>query len=245
MEDDNRRSHQVYTQLRNAILDGDLGADSVLSQVQLAKQLGVSRTPLREALRTLEREGLVESLPNRRTRVAAFEPRDLDELYGTRIMLECLGIMLAVPLMEDSDLEELAAAQAEMAALAKRQDQEAWEVPHARFHEILRTHMGERLRRQSEELSDHAERYRRVYLHEPRAWAGATREHDAIEAACRERDQILTAELRGRQLARTALTLLVEMAPEYEPRAIRGAMQFIEAFSTASDAKPSKRPKAR
>lgn len=226
-EDDTRRSHQVYVELRNAILASELAPDSAISQVQLAKQLGVSRTPLREALRTLQREGLVEQLPNRRTRIAAFDPHDLDLLYGTRIALECLAIFLTVPLMEDSDLDELRVSRERMAALGVEKDPEGWEVPHRRFHQILRVHSGERLIRQAEELSDHSERYRRVYLREPRAWAGATEEHLAIERACHDRSPMLAAERLAHHLARTALTLLMEMAPQYEPRAIRGAMGFV------------------
>lgn len=226
-EDDTRRSDQVYVELRNAILAGELRPDSTISQVQLAKTLGVSRTPLREALRTLQREGLVEQLPNRRTRIAAFDPQDLDLLYGTRIALECLAIVLTVPLMDDSDLTELQESQERMATLGEEKDPEGWEVPHRRFHQILRAHSGERLIRQAEELSDHSERYRRVYLHEPRAWAGATEEHLAIEQACRERAPMRAAERLAQHLARTALTLLMEMAPQHEPRAIRGAMGFV------------------
>ena len=78
----------VYETLRAGILRGELDADAPISQVQLARQLGVSRTPLREALRMLQREGLIESEPNRRVRVSRMSLTEVEQLYAMRVMLE-------------------------------------------------------------------------------------------------------------------------------------------------------------
>src|SRR5438093_11282 len=99
----------VHDRLRRAILRGEFDPKVPLSQVKLAARLGVSRTPLREALRMLEREGLIDSEPNRRVRVAALSPTDLEELYATRIVLEALAIKLTVPTLEEEDLAALEA----------------------------------------------------------------------------------------------------------------------------------------
>jgi DNA-binding GntR family transcriptional regulator len=75
----------VYSSVRESILNGTIAPGSFLSQVQLASNLGVSRGPLREAVRMLQREGLVEAEVNRRGRVSSFSIQDLEQLYAMRI----------------------------------------------------------------------------------------------------------------------------------------------------------------
>ena len=70
----------LHEYLREFVLDGTLTPGAKLSQVALADQLGVSRTPLSEVLRMLQEEGLVQTEPNQRTRVAGLDPRELDDL---------------------------------------------------------------------------------------------------------------------------------------------------------------------
>ena len=84
----------VYTSLRESILNGALPPGESLSQVQLATKLGVSRGPLREAVRMLQREGLVEAEVNRRGRVSSFSIDDLEQLYAMRIVHESLAIRI-------------------------------------------------------------------------------------------------------------------------------------------------------
>src|ERR1700722_10486 len=98
MPDNGQNTEDVYERVRTAILDGDLAPGAVMSQVALAEELGISRTPLREALRMLQSERLVEAEPNRRVRVAPMSPADLEELYVVRITLEAEALRLSVPL---------------------------------------------------------------------------------------------------------------------------------------------------
>jgi DNA-binding GntR family transcriptional regulator len=80
----------VHDQLRQAILRGDVPPGPATSQLVLARELGVGRTPLREALRMLQSEGLVISEPNRRVRIAELSIADAEELYVMRILLEAV-----------------------------------------------------------------------------------------------------------------------------------------------------------
>ena len=86
----NRRDNveQVYKRVREAILEGQIAPGTVMSQVALADDLGVSRTPLREALRMLQSEGLVEAQANRRATVTPISATDLEELVVMRVALE-------------------------------------------------------------------------------------------------------------------------------------------------------------
>src|ERR1700745_1309753 len=93
----------VHAPLRAAILRGELPAGQTTSQVSLARDLDVGRTPLREALRMLQREGLVVSEPNRRVRIAALSATDAEELYVMRIALEAVAVRITVPTLTSTD----------------------------------------------------------------------------------------------------------------------------------------------
>lgn len=215
----------IHDNLRAAILRGDLPAGAVISQVKLADDFGVSRGPVREALRLLQREGLIEAELNRRVRIAEFSIDDLEQLYAMRIVNEALGIRASVSHMSESDLTELSGCLEEMEAL-EGVDIDRWEQPHRRFHHGLVAHAGTRLVRTLEQLSDHAERYRRVYIsQDPRAWSVGAGEHREIYDACARRDSGEAAEALARHLSRTALSVLVNLAPEHEPALVRAALR--------------------
>jgi DNA-binding GntR family transcriptional regulator len=230
----------IHDELREAILRGDLRAGAVVSQLRLAADFGVSRGPVREALRLLQREGLVEAELNRRVRIADVSVDDLEELYAMRIVNEALAVRATVPRLSEQQLRELHSALEEMDAVAGV-DVHAWEEPHRRFHRGLITHGGDRLVRLVEQLSDHAERYRRVYIaRDPRAWSVGAAEHRAIYRAAERRNADEASDATVQHLARTALTVLANLAPEHDPSLVRGAMRA----SRAPD-QPVKSPRRR
>jgi len=100
-------TEQTVAQLRRLILEGDLEPGVRLQEVELAAQLGVSRTPVREALRALSSQGLVEVLPNRGARVACWSDEDLDEIYELRVLLESHAAERAASRMCASEMEVL------------------------------------------------------------------------------------------------------------------------------------------
>src|SRR5438034_10358887 len=120
----------AYLQLRRAIIRCEIPNGVQLSQRELSRLTGVGRTPLREALRMLQREGLVEAEPNHRVRVADFSIPDLEQLYVMRISLEALAIRLTVPFLQPDELRRLEGFLAEMAGLPTPEEYERWEVPH-------------------------------------------------------------------------------------------------------------------
>jgi len=218
----------VHERLRNAILRGELDPTVPLSQVQLAARLGVSRTPLREALRMLQREGLIDSTPNRQVRVAEMSVADLEQQYAARMLIEALAVRLTVPLYTAADLASLKDALASMIEL-KGHDLDLWEAAHQRFHRLLRSYAGDRICRLAADLSDHTERYRRVYMAEPRAWSAAITEHTAIVDACVSRSAAVASTQLARHLARTALTVIAVFDPEHEPTPVREALRLVTA----------------
>lgn len=214
----------IHRELREAILRGTIPAGTGLSQVQLARRFGVSRGPVREALRMLQREGLIEAEVNQRARVAAFSVEDLEQLYAVRVVVEALGIRVSVPHLTDADFAEIERCLAAMDRLAGG-DIERWERPHRRFHQLLVSHAGARTVELIDELHDHAERYRRVHAaRDPGALAQAAEAHREIVAACRAGDERRAATLLASHLAGTALGVLAIVAPEHETAVVHAAV---------------------
>lgn len=229
----------VYTSLRESILNGTLPPGETLSQVQLASKLGVSRGPLREAVRMLQREGLVEAELNRRGRVSSFSIDDLEQLYAMRIVHESLAIRINVPRFGKRDVDGLRSRLRRMESLAAH-DLRQWQAVDREFHFALVAHSGDRLMRTIRELYDHADRYRGLYIKGvPRALSIAAEEHKAIVDACVEGDAALAAAHLARHLARTALTVLTHHAPEHDPTTVRAAIRLATGTEAAPGASAS------
>jgi DNA-binding GntR family transcriptional regulator len=225
----------VYSSLRESILNGALPPGESLSQVQLASQLGVSRGPLREAVRMLQREGLVEAEVNRRGRVSSFSIDDLEQLYAMRIVHDSLAIRINVPRFTKRDIDALRGCLRRMEAVAGH-DLRQWQAIDREFHFTLLAHSGDRLLRTIRELYDHADRYRWLYIKGvPRALSIAADEHKAIFDACVNGDSALAAAQLARHLARTALTVLTHHAPEHDPTTVRAAIRL----ATGAEVAPS------
>ncbi len=208
----------VHDSIRAAILSGELAPSQELSQVQLAKRLGISRTPLREALRLLEREGLVESRPNRSVRVAGFSLDDLDQVYAIRLVLEDAAIRMSVARLTPEDLAAMEGQMAQMAHFAVAEDYDRWGVPHREFHRTLIRHGGPRFVTTLNQLSDYAERYRRLYTTgTPRSWEQGHREHRAILDAVKSREVDAAAFALVQHLARTPMSVIALIDKTYKP----------------------------
>ena len=216
----------VYHRIRESILVGTIAPGSEISQVQVASQLGVSRGPVREAMRMLQSEGLLETEVNKVSRVSSFSLDDLEQLYGMRIVQEVLAIRISVPRFTSEDFDQLRTYLREMEELAGR-DLDRWRAVHRNFHLALVAYAGDRMLRIIREFHDHAGRYVVLYISgEPRAWSVGAVEHREIVEACINRDAALAGERLARHLARTALTIVTNAAPEHDPTVIRSALRL-------------------
>ncbi len=100
-------SLQAYDEIRRRILDGEFPPSSPISEYQLAAALNISRTPVREALKRLEEEGLVWSIPNKGTFIAEISAQDIMEIYQVRERLEGLAAYIAAEQMSEDDILQL------------------------------------------------------------------------------------------------------------------------------------------
>lgn len=191
----------------------------------LARQLGVSRTPLREALRMLQREGLILSEPNRRVRIADFSIADAEEIYAMRIALECVAIRATIPQLTVRDFAELEGLMAQMEHYGRADDFTGMDIPHSDFHARLVAAAGPRLRTTLRQLFDHAQRYRRAYgAMEPEGYIERFAEHRAIVDAAAVGDVDGAVEALARHYLHTALHVIGRLEPAYEPEFLRATV---------------------
>jgi DNA-binding GntR family transcriptional regulator len=120
--------------LRQDILSGRLVPGERLIEEQLTHRFGISRAPLREALRELAQQGLVEHLPRRGVRVADLSGTDVDELFGLRDLLERYAMTLALPLPDHTGLTRLTGTLEAMGAAARDGDVYREHEAHRQFH---------------------------------------------------------------------------------------------------------------
>lgn len=130
------KSDLAYTRVRALILDGDLAPGAVLPQAELARTIGMSTTPLREALRRLKQEGLVDLDAHRDARVRPLDAAEARDLLELRRSLDPLAASLAARRRTDEDLDELAAALAGLEALPAEPSQDQLDGHH-RFHAAI------------------------------------------------------------------------------------------------------------
>lgn len=179
----------VFNTLRQAILKGELKPGERLMEMALAERLGVSRTPIREAMRKLELEGLVVMIPRRGAQVANITEQDLNDVLEVRIALENMAIEKACRRMTEEQLGMLWMAAEEF----ERDMQDGNLVKMAEadvaFHEILYEASGnKRLIQVLNNLREQIYRYRVEYLKEEETRQQLVREHQELFRAIRERD---------------------------------------------------------
>ena len=127
----------VFNTLRQAILRGELKPGERLMEIQLANKLGVSRTPIREAIRKLELEGLVLMIPRKGAEVAEITEKSLKDVLEIRRALEDLAVRLACEKITKEEIKELKKAGDEFKKVLKSQDITEVAEADVRFHDVI------------------------------------------------------------------------------------------------------------
>ncbi|MGI6110081.1 MAG: GntR family transcriptional regulator [Eubacteriaceae bacterium] len=156
----------VFDTIRNAIVRGDLKPGQRLMEVQLAQELGVSRTPVRESIRKLELEGLVKMVARKGAYVTPLTIDDLEEMMEIRRALEALAAELAAKNATDEQIEELKAANQEFEDALRANDEEKIIESDIRFHDVLYDSSGnKKLSQMTNSLREQMQRIRVEYVH--------------------------------------------------------------------------------
>ncbi len=190
----------AYREIKRRILDGSFEPGSLLSENQLAENLGISRTPVREALRDLAGGSLVRILPQRGIIVSALSVTDISEVYQLREQLECFATRLAGEMMTDEDGACLSADHRQaVRCLAAGRLRPAYDAAVKMHAKIIAMARNDRLSRFMEQLADEAHRYGLLTLRSGHAQQ-AIDEHGGIIDALLQRDGDLAAALMRQHL---------------------------------------------
>jgi len=179
----------VLNKLRDAIIDGTLLPNEQLKTSDLAEEMGVSRTPVREALLRLEDEGLVETQPYRGAIVAPFSVEGVRGAYELLSVIEGLSGRKAAETVNDQACEELEDILIEMQQALNRQEYDVYYNCNYRFHsKISNWYENEKAQEILHQLWNYTRRLRQQYPSSSKRLAGAMNEHRAILAALRKHD---------------------------------------------------------
>jgi DNA-binding GntR family transcriptional regulator len=226
-----RASVDIHQYLRDLILTNALPPDTVLSQVEVAHCLEVSRTPVREALRMLMEEGLVKAEPNYRCRVLGFDPRELEALYVSRMANEGIAAIVTVHNMTDRDIEKLAALLRQLNKDERQHNLRRWLKNHREFHRMLFCRANPLLQRRMQLDCQRSERY--VYNAMQAGLSDLFRraavEHEQIYKACKRRDATNVIALLADHLAGAAVDIMAKFAPDWEPTTLRDAAKLMRS----------------
>ena len=202
----------VYETLREAIRNGALTPGERLMEIQLAEELGVSRTPVREAIRKLELERFVVMLPRRGTYVANLSLKDINEVFEIRAALDALAAGLAAERITEEELEQMERLLVEIAdCIEQHNNQKIVEADEA-FHDILyRASRNERLVGIICNLREQFTRFRSVSINYPGRLQNTLEEHRQLVEAIAQRNPEAAQQKAREHIENAEQTLLLEM----------------------------------
>ena len=199
----------VFNTLRNAILKGELEPGEKLMDKKLSEKLGVSRTPIREAIRKLELEGLVVMTPRKSAEVARITREDLTDVLEVRRVLESLAIDLACRNITGEIIAELEDNLVRFDAAVKKNDITEIATTDVEFHEAIYKSTGnKRLIQILNNLREQMYRYRLEYIKDKQTRENLVAEHRCIIDALKERDNTKGREVMLNHIEKQQTTIL-------------------------------------
>ena len=178
---------EIARHLRERIISGGLPAGERVNETRITRELSLSRSPVREALRILESEGLVTLEPHRGARVRAVSEQDLEEIFDVRLMIESHGVLRHGHHLAADALAPLRRAVQDAHAALEASDMERWHQASLRFHDgLVMLAANRHLTRLHEELKTSLRRYQISVVAPPGEPDRFQVEHEAILEALEE-----------------------------------------------------------
>lgn len=181
---------RVFNLLRNDILNGKYEPGESLIETRLSEELGVSRTPIREAIRQLELEGLVQSIPNKGAVVKGVSAQDIHDIYTIRMLIEGLAARWAVEKITPEELDELKEAVDLEEFYTNKNDSNHLLLFDSKFHDIIyKACKSKPLMHTLSSFHHYVQRSRKASMNSPVRAKAVLEEHKAILKAIIDKDQ--------------------------------------------------------
>lgn len=185
----------IFDTLREAIITGELKPGERLMEVKLAEKMGVSRTPVREAIRMLELEGLVDMLPRKGAHVAELSVKDIMDVLEVRAAMDSLATRLAAERITDDEIKELRQIQAQFINYVEKNNLQGSIKKDVEFHELIyRASRNDRLLQINNNLREQVQRFRVIYLKDYSSPKNLIKEHEDICDAISARNSDMAQE---------------------------------------------------
>lgn len=202
----------VCETLRTAIISGVLKPGERLMEIQLAEELGVSRTPVREAIRKLELEGFVIMVPRRGTYVADLSIKDINEVYEVRTALDVLAAGLAAERITEEELEQMERLLVQISSYIDSGEMEKIVEADGIFHDILyRASRNERLVGIINNLREQLTRFRSMSMAYPGRLKNMLEEHSRLVEAIAQRNPELAQQRAAEHMENAEQILLTDL----------------------------------
>ncbi len=186
----------IFESLRQAIIMGELKPGERLMEIQFAEKMGVSRTPVREAIRKLELEGLIIMIPRKGAHVAELSVKDIINVLEIRSSLEGLATKLAAQRINEEELKELKKTVDEFAEFMEENNVQELAEKDIKIHDLIyRASKNDKLIPIITNLKDQVHRFRVAYLKDYNTSKELVKEHQEIYNAIEKRDDILAEKL--------------------------------------------------
>lgn len=200
----------IFETLRKAIVSGDIKPGERLMEVSLANQMGVSRTPVREAIRRLEAEGLVTMTPRKGTHVSELSVKDIMDVLEVRTVLDKLATELAAKRMQPAQLKALETVHKQYIACVEKENMEGAIKKDVEFHDMIYAASGNpRLVAVAGSLREHIYRFRVIYMSGSSLIAeNVLNEHEEILAALKDAQNNVASDLAEKHIRNQMETII-------------------------------------
>jgi len=199
----------IFETLRKAIISGEIKPGERLMEVSLAEQMGVSRTPVREAIRRLEAEGLVTMVPRKGTHVSELSVKDIIDVLEVRGALDKLATSLAVKRMKPQQIRALESIHKQFIACVEKENIDGAVRKDIEFHDAVYAASGNsRLIGVLSSLREHIYRFRVLYLRDVNIAEHVEHEHFQILNAIKDGNEELAAELSEKHIKNQMVTIV-------------------------------------
>lgn len=206
----------VFHTLREAILKGELKPGERLMELQLAAKLGVSRTPIREAIRMLEQEGLAVTIPRKGAEVAKMTEKDMEDVLQIRDALDELAASIACEQITKEELDDLKNTMHAFEESTQTGDLKRIAEADVRFHDIIYKATGNpKLENMLSNLREQMYRYRVEYLKDEKNYPVLVREHSEIVEGLLKKDKHKVTEAMHKHV-KNQVTAVKEIIREQE-----------------------------